>query len=91
MVSVTDLVRFGGRSRIAVNVRFTEFAAAIEIVANAVSGSYDLITFPKVGVTHINMNSDICTINICDTSEADILIGTAYNWALPKKQTRKKV
>lgn len=71
---------FRGRSRIAVNVRFTEFPVAVEIRANAVSGSYSLITEPFKRAANVNMSGSVCTVNIGDTAESDILSCTAYNF-----------
>ena len=63
----------------AVNIRFTELVVAVEIRANAVSGGDSLITFPEIRAADVNMSCCICTVNIGDASESDILSRTAYN------------
>ena len=62
-----------------INIVFAEFPVLVKIIGNAVSGRDRLVAVPFQGRSGINMSCGICTVDVGNASEADILSGTAYD------------
>ncbi len=62
-----------------INIVFAELPVLVKIIGNAVSGRDRLVAIPFQGCTGINVSCGICTVDVGNASEADILSGTAYD------------